>query len=173
MHILNKSLTLLGLSLTITMAPTVFASGVINFTGEITEQACTVDSQSRNLNVDLGRVSTKSLSSAGEMAGLTNFTIKLVDCPEDTKVTVNFGGNRDAVDQNILALHHGAGTAKNVGIALYEKNATSQIKLYEDSKEVALAGKSAELEYVAAFKATGAATAGQANSSAVYSIQYQ
>ncbi|WPA93647.1 fimbrial protein [Providencia zhijiangensis] len=173
MHILNKSLTLLGLTLAITMSPTVFASGVINFTGEITEQACTVDSQSRNLNVDLGRVSTKSLSSAGEMAGLTNFTIKLVDCPEDTKVTVNFGGNRDSVDQDILALHHGAGTSKNVGIALYEKNATSQIKLYEDSKEVALAGKSAELEYVAAFKATGAATAGQANSSAVYSIQYQ
>lgn len=173
MHILNKSLTLLGLTLAITMSPTVFASGVINFTGEITEQACTVDSQSRNLNVDLGRVSTKSLSSAGEMAGLTNFTIKLVDCPEDTKVTVNFGGNRDSVDQDILALHHGAGTAKNVGIALYERNATSQIKLYEDSKEVALAGKSAELEYVAAFKATGAATAGQANSSAVYSIQYQ
>lgn len=173
MRILNKKFNLLVVSLSMVIVSTAYASGVINFTGEITEQACTVDSKSRNLNVDLGRVSTKSLSSQGEVAGVTNFIIKLVDCPDDTKVTVNFAGTRDAVDHNILAVHEGNGMAKNIGIALYEKNAVTPIKLYEDSQEVALDGTSAELEYVAAYKATGVATAGKANGSAVYSIQYQ
>lgn len=105
MHIFNKILNILGINLAMLTVPTVLASGVINFTGEITEQACTVDSKSRNLNVDLGRVSTRSLSSQGEVAGVTNFIIKLVDCPDDTKVTVNFAGTRDSVDHHILALH--------------------------------------------------------------------
>ncbi|CAG9415574.1 TPA: fimbrial protein [Providencia alcalifaciens] len=173
MHIFNKILNILGINLAMLTVPTVLASGVINFTGEITEQACTVDSKSRNLNVDLGRVSTRSLSSQGEVAGVTNFIIKLVDCPDDTKVTVNFAGTRDSVDHHILALHQGNGMAKNVGVALYEKNAVTPIKLYENTKEVELDGDSVELEYVAAYKATGVATAGQANSSAVYSIKYQ
>ncbi|MTC60936.1 fimbrial protein [Providencia rustigianii] len=173
MCILNKILMVIGISVTMVMNTVAFASGTINFTGEITEKACTVDSQSRNLNIDLGTVSTKSLSAQGKVAGLNNFMIKLVDCPEDSKVTVKFGGTRDTADHDLLALNQGDGTAKNVGIALYEKDAVSQIKLYQDTKEVTVKGGAVDLEYVALYKATGAATAGQANSSTVYSIQYQ
>ncbi|MEX6397333.1 fimbrial protein [Providencia hangzhouensis] len=60
MSILKKSLTIIGVTLAVTSTPTVFASGTINFTGEITDIACTVDSNSKNLNVDLGKVSAKS-----------------------------------------------------------------------------------------------------------------
>ncbi|GAB1440373.1 fimbrial protein [Providencia sp.] len=173
MSILKKSLTVLGVALAVTSASTVFASGTINFTGEITDIACTVDSNSKNLNVDLGKVSSKSLAAQGEVAGLKDFTIKLVDCPANSKVTVRFGGTRDTADRDILAINQGAGVATNVGIALFEKDATTQIKLFEDSKEVDFNGATVDLDYVARYKATGAATAGQANSSAVYSIQYQ
>lgn len=44
---LNKSLYLLGMSFSLLSAPAAFASGTINFTGEITDQACTVDSSSK------------------------------------------------------------------------------------------------------------------------------
>ncbi len=47
---------------------------------------------------------------------------------------------------------------------------------FEDSKLVEFknaAGDSVELNYVARYKATGAATAGKADGTAVYSIQYQ
>ncbi|MEX6280678.1 hypothetical protein AB6F58_19440 [Providencia hangzhouensis] len=33
------------------------------------------------------------------MAGLKDFTIKLVDCPTNSKVTVRFGGTRDTARQ--------------------------------------------------------------------------
>ncbi|HCH51882.1 MAG TPA: type 1 fimbrial protein [Proteus sp.] len=170
---LNKSLYLLGMSLSLLSAPAAFASGTINFTGEITDQACTVDSTSKNLTVDLGKVSSKSLATKGEVAGLKDFTIKLVDCPVDTTVAVRFGGTRDAIDSDILAIDTVAGGASNVGIALFEKDAVSQINLYADSKEVIIPGTEINLDYVARYKATAKATPGPANSSAVYSIQYK
>ncbi len=173
MSILKKSLIVLGITLTVTAVPTVFASGTIQFTGEITDQACTVDSNSKNLNVDLGKVSSKSLAAQGEVAGLKDFSIKLIDCPANSKVTVRFGGSRDIADRDILAINQITGAATNVGIALYEKDAVTPIKLYEDSKDVTFTGATVDLDYVARYKATGAATAGLANSSAVYSIQYQ
>lgn len=172
MSILKKSLAVIGVALAVTSAPTVFASGTINFSGEITDIACTVDSNSKNLNVDLGKVSAKSLAAQGEVAGLKDFTIKLVDCPANSKITVRFGGTRDTADRDILAINQGIGVANNVGIALFEKDATTQIKLFDDSKLIEFDGATVDLDYVARYKATGAATAGPANSSAVYNIQY-
>ncbi len=176
MSILKKSLTALGVALAVTTAPAVFASGTIDFTGEITDSACAVDSSSQNLTVDLGKVSVKSLAAAGQIAGLKDFTIKLIDCPENAKVAVRFGGSRDNDDRDILQIAQAGGHATKVGIALFEKDATTQIKLFEDSKLVEFnnaAGDSVELNYVARYKATGAATAGKADGTAVYSIQYQ
>ena len=159
---LNKSLCALGVTLSIFSAPAALASGTINFTGEITDQACTVDGSSKNLTVDLGKV-----------AGLKDFTIKLIDCPVDTTVAVRFGGTRDASDRDILAIDQVSGGATNVGIALFEKVAVSQIRLYDDSQDVQITGTEINLDYVARYKATDAATPGPANGSAVYSIQYK
>ncbi|EKT57391.1 fimbrial protein [Providencia sneebia] len=173
MRTLKKSLIAVEVVLVLTTAPAAFASGTIKFTGEITDVACTVDSKSKNLNVELGKVSSKSLAAKGEVAGLKDFTIKLIDCPATSKVTVRFGGTRDLIDRDILAINQGTSAATNVGIALFEKDATTPIKLYEDTKEVEFKGATVDLDYVARYKATGTATAGPANSSAVYSIQYQ
>lgn len=170
---LNKPLYLLGMSLSLLSVPAAFASGTINFTGEITDQACTVDSSSKNLTVNLGKVSSKSLATKGEVAGLKDFTIKLIDCPVNTTVSVRFGGTRDAIDSDILAIDQVSGGATNVGIALFEKDAVSQINLYDDSKEVEINGTEINLDYVARYKATAQATPGPANGSAVYSIQYK
>ncbi|WP_321158367.1 fimbrial protein, partial [Providencia stuartii] len=176
MSILKKSLVTLGVALAVTTSPAVFASGTIEFTGEITDLACAVDSSSQNLTVDLGKVSSKSLATAGQVAGLKDFTIKLIDCPANAKVTVRFGGTRDNNDRDILQIAQTTGQATQVGIALFEKDATTQIKLFDDSKLVEFtnaAGDSVELDYVARYKATGTATAGSANGTAIYSIQYQ
>ncbi|HHJ1310689.1 type 1 fimbrial protein [Proteus mirabilis] len=104
---------------------------------------------------------------------MKDFTIKLIDCPVDTTVAVRFGGTRDASDRDILAIDQVSGGATNVGIALFEKDAVSQIKLYDDSQDVQITGTEINLDYVARYKATDAATPGPANGSAVYSIQYK
>lgn len=173
MSILRKMLIGIGMALAVINGSTVFAFGTIHFTGEITEQACTVDSSSKDLHVDLGKISSKNLSVQGELAGLKDFTIKLTDCPENSAVTVRFGGNRDPNDQDLLAINSVEGAAKNVGIAIFEKDAVSQIKLYDDSKEIIFTSANIDLDYTARYKATGVVTAGSANSSAVYSVQYQ
>ncbi|MEX6247363.1 fimbrial protein [Providencia hangzhouensis] len=63
------------------------------------------------------------------MAGLKDFTIKLVDCPTNSKVTVRFGGTRDTADNDILAINQAVGVANNVGVALFEKDAITQINV--------------------------------------------
>ncbi|MEX6005962.1 fimbrial protein [Providencia vermicola] len=60
MSILKKSLVTLGVALAVTTSPAVFASGTIEFTGEITDLACAVDSSSQNLTVDLVRYHQKA-----------------------------------------------------------------------------------------------------------------
>ncbi|MEX9542685.1 fimbrial protein, partial [Escherichia coli] len=85
-------------------------------------------------------------------------------------------GTRDNNDRDILQIAQTTGQATQVGIALFEKDATTQIKLFDDSKLVEFtnaAGDSVELDYVARYKATGTATAGSANGTGIYSIQYQ
>ncbi|MEX6280677.1 fimbrial protein [Providencia hangzhouensis] len=75
-------------------------------------------------------------------------------------------------DNDILAINQAVGVANNLGVALFEKDAITQIKLFEDSKQIEFDGTTVSLDYVARYKATGVVTSGPANSSAVYSIQY-
>ncbi|MEY0133865.1 hypothetical protein AB7V66_22065, partial [Providencia rettgeri] len=59
--------------------------------------------------------------------------------------------------------------AKKDGLALHFGLESA---LFEDSKQIEFDGTTVDLDYVARYKATGVVTAGPANSSAVYSIQY-
>ncbi|WP_237723704.1 fimbrial protein, partial [Cronobacter sakazakii] len=55
--------------------------GTVKFTGEILDQACTVDIGTDNtLTVDLGKVSKTAFTGVGTDASTTKFTIKLKDC---------------------------------------------------------------------------------------------
>lgn len=103
------------------------ADGTINFTGSITDQTCTVDSGSQNLNVNLGKVAQTALNgAAGMKAAPTRFTLSLSDCPDTvTGANVKFDGTSDGVNQNLLALDNGTGIATGVGIEIADKNGTA------------------------------------------------
>lgn len=98
--------------------------GTIHFTGSITDQTCTVDSGSQNLNVDLGNVGQTALNgAAGMKASPTRFTLNLSGCPDTvTGANVKFDGTSDGVNQNLLALDSGTGIATGVGIEIADKN---------------------------------------------------
>lgn len=174
---LNKSLIALGLGLgfSVIAAQSAFAAGTVNFTGRVIAEGCTINSESKVLDVLLGDVSAKELTTAGELAGGEQFVIELENCTPDTTVAVRFTGANDDNDADILAVTPGNGAATNVGIALFEEDGTTQVNLDQDSARITLPTGATELSlpYVARYKATGQATPGPANGTVAYSLQYQ
>lgn len=96
------------------------ADGTIDFTGEITDQACQFATGSDAFTVNLGKISKTALPSTGSTAAATKFTIKLENCPQTvTSATVKFDATSYAGDNSVLQLTDptAATTAQNVGIS--------------------------------------------------------
>ncbi|WP_392553290.1 fimbrial protein [Orbus wheelerorum] len=153
----------------------VFASdGTINFTGQITDTACSVSVANQIQSVSLGTVSVKAFSAAGDTASATKFTIKLSGCPKSaTNASVSFDGAA-TTDNRILALNTGDGVATNVGIGIYENDSSTLIGLQNHSKMQTLKEGDNELAYIAKYYAVAASvTPGAANATTTYTLIYQ
>lgn len=150
------------------------ASGTINFTGNVTADACTVSSASQNQTVDLGTVSVKDFPAAGATTGDGKISIVLSNCPASARTAaVSFGGPAHAENPNILALAS-ASTAKHVGIALFESDNVTEIPLATKSLAHTLSTTAdTTLTYYAKYKSTAAAvTEGSANAAADFTVLY-
>lgn len=150
------------------------ADGTINFTGNITDQACTVDTASANQTVNLGNVSAKAFAAAGDVAAPTKFSINLTNCPQTvTQARVKFDGTTNSTNQTILALSSGQ-TATNVGVALYEADSTTQIPVASASasQTITTVGPNV-LNFVAKYMATTASVGtGTANAVTNFTVNY-
>ncbi|WP_316156560.1 fimbrial protein [Cupriavidus sp. BIC8F] len=163
-------------------AATTNADGQITFNGQITAQTCTINGNgtgSKNFAVTLPTVSASTLAQAGDTAGQTPFYIALTNCTPNTgNVHTYFeaGPTTDTTTGNLIV---DAGGATNVQIRLLNGGTdNSPIKAgftdaAQNSGVVAINSGSATLPYYAQYYATGAATAGAANSTVMYSIAYQ
>jgi major type 1 subunit fimbrin (pilin) len=150
------------------------ADGTINFTGTITDNACTVDTGSANQTVNLGTVSSTTFTGAGVTAAPTRFNINLTNCPAAvTTASVRFDGATSAANNQILALSSGQ-TATNVGVALYEQDSSTLIPIASKTADRPITATGPNvLTYIAKYYATATpVTAGTANSSATFTIGY-
>ncbi|MBV7406122.1 fimbrial protein [Enterobacter sp. ENT03] len=152
------------------------ADGTINFTGEILEQACTINVGTNNtLTVDLGKVAKTAFSAAGVESGTTKFTIKLKDCPDTiTSAKVRFDGVPDTTDSTLLAITSGTGTATGVAIKLMNADKTT-LPLHSVTNYGYALDKTKEnlLDFYAAYQSTAAiVTAGKANSVTNFTVSY-
>lgn len=155
------------------------ADGTITFTGNVTAQTCTINGGGANNNftVALPTVSASSLAAAGQTAGRTPFKIALTACTPATGTVHTFfepGPTTDLATGNLIVA---TGGASNVEIGLLNSN-FSAIKAgaadaSQNSQTAAITAGSATLNYYAQYTATGAATAGAANSSVMYTLSYQ
>lgn len=174
-YIRNKAILFL-LSVTIlgSVSAAQAADGTINFTGSISEQACTISSASQIQTVSLGPVSKGTLANAGDVSEAKIFSIQLDGCPDSINtVQVTFDGTPHSVNSNILALNNGS-TATNVGVALYEKDGVTQIPLRDESVAEKIIAGAATLQFVAKYMATAlGVTAGIANASTDFTITYR
>lgn len=150
------------------------ADGTVNFTGSITDVACTVDSDSRNQIVDLGVVSKTAFENS-KTAGAKNFNLVLTNCPATvTSAKVRFDGLQVPGDNSILALTDVADKATNVGIQLSD-NQNNVINLYQDSASYPLVPETNTLKFIAKYYATGTGTdvgVGTANAVTDFTIIY-
>lgn len=149
--------------------------GNINFTGTITEESCTVATESVSQTINLGTFSSTSFTAVGQGVGATPFTIVLSNCPESvTQARARFEGATNAANTQLLAITPVPGAAANVGIGLYEANNVTPINMLTDSVFQAVTTAGGTLRFVAKYVATSASvTAGTANATVNFTLSYQ
>ncbi|MBV7559732.1 fimbrial protein [Enterobacter sp. ENT02] len=158
----------------LTMTNAFADSGTVNFTGEILETACEIDSNAQNLTVDLGKYNKNELSEVGKKSVAKQFNITLKDCPAgSSSAQVRFEGTQDPTDSSLLALDNTPGAATGVAIKLLNSD-MSNLALNQDSKGYSLSeGSDNVLNFFAQYQATSSTvTAGPATSVANFSVVY-
>ncbi len=159
------------------------SDGLVNYTGEIIENACTVTNNMNNpLRVVIGFVARSAINRGkGTIAAPTRFSIELTDCPESligTNAHVKFDGTPAPEDNSVLALSEGPfGTATGVGIQLLEApssgNQSTVIPLHQASAAKTLQAGRNVFDFGAQYIAlSDNVTAGPANGTASFTIVY-
>jgi major type 1 subunit fimbrin (pilin) len=154
------------------------ADGTITFSGNVIAQTCTINGSTKDLAVTLPIVSASSLATAGATAGATPFSIALTGCTQGTKSVHAYFEPGSKIDTSTGDLILDAGGATQVEIQLLNSD-QSVIKLgqadaSQNWKPLAVSSSgAATLPFYAQYYATGAATAGPANTSVMYTLVYQ
>ncbi|WP_336218233.1 fimbrial protein [Citrobacter amalonaticus] len=150
------------------------SDGTIHFKGNIINEACTVDTNSKNQTVILGDIAAASFSAAGDKSTPTKFTINVTDCPATVKqIAFKFDGINDSDNTKLLKLDSGM-TATKVGIEISDSNGVP-IDLHTSSPKYNVAADgSASLEFIGRYVATAATVgAGTADGTSEFTINYQ
>ncbi|KJG38017.1 hypothetical protein UA32_11575 [Photobacterium angustum] len=155
------------------VTPLTVIGGTVNFQGEITAGACAVDKDSVDQTVQMGQVKAVTLKDAGAVSSSHHFNIKLDDCSTDTynNVAMSFSGATDG--NGSLALTDAAGSAKNVGIDIYDGahkkvtfggTSTTPVEFHDGTNVIPFSAN-----YVST---NGGATAGTANATTTFNVVY-
>lgn len=153
--------------------------GTINITGTITSTTCVVNTGSpATIAVTLPTISTSALSTAGQLAGYTQFPITLSGCASGTKATTYFEQGPNTLANGNLLNNGTAGT--DVQVRLFNSDQTTQVALNgaagsQNSETITTDTSGAgTLNYWAAYYANApVTTAGTVSTSVEFTMQYQ
>lgn len=153
------------------------AAGVVNFTGEILDAACTVDVASQNQTVDLGKYNKTEFNGiSGSKTAAKGFDIVLKDCPSTvSSAKVRFDGTPEVTDSSLLAVDSTvSGAATGVAIHLMSADKADLPLHGQNSYNYLLSStQNNNLKFYAQYQSTAATvTAGPANSVANFSVVY-
>ncbi|MGH8449364.1 fimbrial protein [Pseudomonas sp.] len=151
------------------------ADGTINFTGTITDVACTVTTGTASQTVAMGTIASSALGTVGATSAPTRFNIVLTTCPATvTSATIKFDGPANPANSSLLALTNVAGVATGVGIGLYQQDAVTQIPVGGASASQALSTSTdTTFNFIAKYVATNATVvAGSANAVSDFTVIY-
>lgn len=167
------SATVIGIMSIIPVAASFAATGTINFTGSITDNACTLKGSGTAISVPMNKLSSADFAAAGDTSAAQKFTIVMTNCPAAVAATVNFDGKPDASDPALLGLSGSGTVAKGVAIQLMSSDKTP-LPLNTASVPYSLkATGDNELVFFARYKSTAKTiVAGDANATANFSVVY-
>ena len=157
------------------------ADGTIHIEGSVIAPTCVITNgpTPADIRVRLPAVAVSALAANGQTAGRTPFFIRIADCDASTSQIQSFfePGPTINTSTNNLSLQGGTGVAGNVELQLLNAD-HSQILLgnpagLQNSQAVSVQDGGADLRYYAQYVATGAASAGSANSSVMFTLVYQ
>ena len=100
--------------------------GVVHFTGDIVNAACSVSTNSDGQTVKLGQYRTAAFTAAGVETAAVPFNIVLNDCDPTVSslASIAFSGQADATDSDLFAVNasgENATVATGVGIVIKDK----------------------------------------------------
>lgn len=149
------------------------ADGALNITGSIIEKSCTVDTDSQNKQIVLGKIG-KTAFDANKTAGAKAFNLVLTGCPNTvSSATVRFDGTQIQGQSGLLALTADADKATGIGVQLLD-DASNVINIGNDSRVYDLEeNKDNVLGFVARYYAYDTVNAGSANATANFTVAYQ
>lgn len=144
----------------------------LNFSMEIVKSSCGVIVGEDTKNVDLGTNAAKSLKTKGERSVKKQIKFVLSKCPENGKVFIAFSGTPDPQDSSLLKLSPHPNLATNVAIEISDENNNRVVLNKPSSKYTADPDGNLTIDFYANYYALGPSTAGIANATAFFLVQY-
>ncbi|EOQ50756.1 TPA: fimbrial protein [Citrobacter braakii] len=118
-------------------------AGTINFNGEVVSAPCVVTQGDNNQNITLNDVEKNQFYIAGATDASVGrvgsqpaeFTIHLEQCDtsQEQSVTFKFNGDADTGNSDVLKNSAASDAASGVGVALFESNGTTPVKVNQDT----------------------------------------
>lgn len=107
-------------------ADDVTSSGTVKILGEVKQNACVVDDESKNLTVTLEDVFANIFTAAGDTAAEKGFTIGLKDCTnvQFQNAQLRFEGPVDSRVSNNTVLENTDGDSMDIGVQILDASAT-------------------------------------------------
>lgn len=141
--------------------------------GVVTVSTCGVLDSEKEKYVDLGKYATKNLSSVGDKSLAIAIPFNLSNCLANSSVNLIFNGNKDAINNQLLAIENNANSAKNIAIEISDKNKKRiPIGIKSESLLVDQNGNLSTLFYANYIVTQNSSTAGLANANAQFTVQY-
>ncbi len=110
----------------VAFADDVTSSGTVKILGEVKQNACVVDDESKNLTVTLEDVFANIFTAAGDTAAEKGFTIGLKDCTnvQFQNAQLRFEGPVDSRVSNNTVLENTDGDSMDIGVQILDASAT-------------------------------------------------
>jgi len=151
-------------------------TGTINFTGEITNSACSLGGGQlgTNMTIELGQIASTAFTAAGDRGPMSEFTIALIGCDTSVASSVSLGfapGAGSVVNTRLLSLEN-AGGAQGVAIGIVDAQ-DADVVIGGTPVTYGLQSGDNNLRFKAFYEATDATvTAGAANGIAIFTLTY-
>lgn len=150
----------------------------VHINSSVVMESCDVDSDSKNINVNIGDFLSHTFPNIGSVSPKKEFDINLKGCSGAIQgATVTFTGNSDHIDHDLLSLSDASGQggmASGVGVQILERDGTTMLPLGKPSTMQSLQPGNNTLKFYLRYKSTEA-TVSEGNASAVmyFDLKYK